>query len=287
MRRRTHDLHARNFHLKLGADTKIMGIINLTPDSFSRDGQLARRKSLPAQLQYALDFIAQGADILDVGGESTRPGAKPVSAKEESRRIIPLIKALAVQSRVPISVDTYKMDVAQAALDAGASIINNIMAIKATKPFLKMVRDYDAALVLMHMRGTPQTMQRKTKYKDVVVDVIAELNIVLEKCLEIGIKRDKIIIDPGIGFAKTPEQNLLLLNRLHEFQALRCPVLLGTSRKSFIGHVLNKDVRNRLMGSAATVSVGICNGAHMVRVHDVNAMKEVARVTDAIVNAYA
>ena len=290
MNRQPFYLHARDTVLSLGHETRIMGIVNLTPDSFSGDGQLKGPKGknhTAACLRYARKLIREGADILDVGGESTRPGARGVSSGEETRRVIGVLKALIPQTQVPVSIDTYKIDVAQRALDAGVSIVNNIRATQSSRAFLKMVRDYRASIVIMHMRGVPATMQTHTYYKNLIGEIIKELKISIEKCLEIGIKKDRIIVDPGIGFAKTFEQNFALINHLDDLHILRCPILLGTSRKSFIGDLLHTDVHSRLMGTAATVTAGILRGAHIVRVHDVKALKETARVTDAILNAQA
>jgi dihydropteroate synthase len=281
MNRSIFQLYARQTVLSLGHTTRIMGIINCTPDSFSGDGQ-----TVPAAaLRLAGKFIREGADILDIGGESTRPGAARVGLKEEISRVIPVIEALARKGKVPISVDTSKMEVARHALDAGASIINNVRGTQVSVGFLKMVREYNAAIVLMHMRGTPITMQSHATYKNVVRDVIAELKISVEKCLGVGIKKERIILDPGIGFAKTAQHNLALINHLDQLHVLGCPVLLGTSRKSFIGQLLHKDAADRLIGTAATVVAGVMRGAHIVRVHDVKAIKETLKITDAILNA--
>lgn len=263
-----------------------MGVMNLTPDSFSDDGRLRLPKQArdpAAHVRFAQKLIREGADIIDIGGESSRPGAKPVPAQEEIRRIIPTIALLARRSSVPVSVDTYKPLVAKAALDAGARIINNIMGTKPDKRLLAMVRDRGATLVLMHMRGSPRTMRSKTRYKDVVADTIKELRKSIGICLEMGIKKDRIIIDPGIGFAKTAGQNLEVLDRLDEFKVLKCPILVGTSRKSFIGHVLGDGPDARLWGTAATVALAIARGVDIVRVHDVGIMKQVSAMTDAIV----
>ncbi len=281
MSRIYYDLCARDTHLTLGHATRIMGIVNGSPDSFSGDG----KRGIDACLRYARKLIAEGADILDIGGESTRPGAVSVPLKEEIRRVIPVIDVLARKIKTPISVDTSKLEVARRALDAGASIVNNIRGTQINTSFLKMVRDYKAAIVLMHMRGTPATMQSKPKYKDVVGEVIEELQISVEKCLAIGIKKDRIIVDPGIGFSKSVDQNLTLINHLNRVNILHCPILLGTSRKSFIGQILQNDVGQRLMGTAATVTAGVMRGAHIVRVHDVKAIKETLQITDAILNA--
>ena len=290
MKRRLFALHARDTVLTLGHETRIMGIVNLTPDSFSEDGQLGTPKgkiNIDACLRYARKLIREGADILDIGGESTRPGAPRISSREEIRRVINVLKALIPQVKIPVSIDTYKIEVARQALDCGVSIVNNIRGTQADRAFLRMVRDYKACIVLMHMRGVPADMQTRARYKNLIGEVIKELKISIEKCLEIGIKKDRIIVDPGIGFAKTAEHNFALINRLDELNCLHCPILLGTSRKSFIGQVLQKDVHHRLMGTAATVVAGIMGGAHIVRVHDVKAIKETLRVTDAILNAHA
>jgi len=281
MNRIHYDLYARDFVIGLGHTTKIMGIVNCTPDSFSGDGKLGA-----ACLRHARKLIREGADIIDIGGESTRPGALKVSLQEEIGRVIPVIDALARKAKVPISVDTSKLEVARRALDAGASIVNNVMATRASTGFLKMVRDHNAAIVIMHMRGTPASMQSKARYRDVVSEVIEELKISVEKCLEIGIKKERVIVDPGIGFAKDLGHNLALIGHLSRFNILHRPILLGTSRKSFIGRILKEDAGGRLMGTAATVVMGTANGAHIVRVHDVKAIKETLRVTDAILSSH-
>ncbi len=283
--RQKFTVHPRNFRLTLGEETRIMGIINVTPDSFSQDGCITNRRDYTKNaVMLARRFIRQGADILDIGGESTRPGSRRISVKEEIRRIIPAVDILSKNIKIPISVDTYKPTVAKYALDAGASMINTIKGVKPEKSLLKMIKHYDAAIVLMHIHGTPRTMQRKIVYKNLVREIYDELKNSIEICLEIGIKSDKIIIDPGIGFGKACEHNLEILNRLEEFKALQYPILIGTSRKSFIGKVLGKDFRHRLFGTAATVCSGILKGAHMIRVHDVKDIKDTVKMTDAIIN---
>ncbi len=263
-----------------------MGVVNLTPDSFSRDGRLAGGIAPSSHVRFAKQLIAQGADIIDLGAESTRPGAQGISVKEELDRLMPTLVKLAKTVKVPISIDTYKSQVAREALDAGASIVNNIMGTRVeNKSLFKMVRDYQAGIVLMHIRGNPRNMQKNIFYKNLLKEIIQELEISIEKCLEIGIKKDRIIIDPGLGFAKTTQQNLEILRNLYRLHVLGCPVLIGPSRKSFIGYVLSKDVCQRLMGTAAAVSLGIGAGAHMVRVHDVAAIKDVVLVSDAIISA--
>ncbi|MBF0521794.1 MAG: dihydropteroate synthase [Candidatus Omnitrophica bacterium] len=283
--RKAYTLHAGGYQLQLGAQTKIMGILNLTPDSFSGDGLLKNNRDLHDRaVRQAHKLIQDGADILDIGGESTRPGAKQISANEEIARVIPTISCLAKKIKIPISIDTYKPQVAQKALEAGATIVNNIMGTNPQTKLLKMVKNYDATIVLMHIKGTPRTMQKNIFYKNCVQEIVETLQKSLEKCLEIGIKKDRIIIDPGIGFGKTVEHNLEILNRLQAFKILHQPLLIGTSRKAFIGKILNKDTSDRLIGTIASVCAGIINGAHLVRIHDVAALKEAITVTDAIIN---
>ncbi len=288
--RQKYILDTGRFRIPLGDSTKIMGIVNVTPDSFSQDGclsQLSKASGNPSEkaVRQGMKMIRQGADILDIGGESSRPGSKRVSAKEELARVIPAITQLAKKVNIPISIDTYKTSVAKNALDAGACIVNNIKGAQPERSLLKMVRNYNAAIVLMHMQGMPQTMQKNIVYRNVFEDILKRIQISVENCLEIGIKSDRIIIDPGIGFGKTCEHNLLILKHLDRFKRLNLPILIGTSRKSFIGQVLNKDVRHRLWGTAATVSASIINGAHIVRVHDVKEIKDTVTMTDAIINS--
>jgi dihydropteroate synthase len=282
--RPAHLLKACGHKLVLKDRTLLMAIVNLTPDSFSGDGRLSKANTPLNHIRLIKSLIEDGADIIDLGAESTRPGAKPVSVKEESDRLIPVLTKLAKEICVPISVDTSKTKIVQAALDAGASIINNIQGTNLDHSMLKMVCNYKAAIVLMHMRGDPRTMQKKASYKNLLNEIIQELRASVEKCLEMGIKKDRIIIDPGIGFAKDAKQNLEIIKNLSQLHKLGCPVLIGPSRKSFIGHITGKDVNNRLMGTAAAVSLGIANGAQIVRVHDVKEMKDVILVTDSIIN---
>lgn len=262
--------------------TLIMGVINLTPDSFSDDGRL-KNKSTPADhLRFITKMVKDGADIIDIGAESSRPGATPITVKEEINRLIPVLKLLKGRCSVPISVDTYKPQVAKLALEAGASIINNIKGIYPSKALIKTVARFDARLVLMHMRGNPKTMQTRLVYKDLIKEINQELHTSIEFCLENGLKKDRIIIDPGIGFSKSVEGNLDILRLLKQLSVHRCPILVGVSRKSFIGDVLDRPVGKRLLGTAASVAVAIAHGANIIRVHDVSAMKEIVRMTDAI-----
>lgn len=283
--RKIFKLTAGPYTLELGKRTRVMGIVNLTPDSFSGDGCLTRsRGGVRSAVALAETMVREGADLLDLGGESTRPGSRRVCVSEEIRRVIPVVKALAQRIKIPISVDTYKTIVAQRALDAGAVIINDIMGTKKNKSLLKMVRDYDAAIVLMHIRGIPSTMQRDVVYRNLFVEIAESLQKSIENCLEIGIKSDRIIIDPGLGFGKGVEHNLQIINRLKYLSRLNQPILIGASRKSFIGKVLNQDGSGRLWGSLACVCAGILNGAHILRVHDVHQTKQIAVMTDAIIH---
>ena len=262
--------------------TLIMGVINLTPDSFSNDGRLRKEFKPSDHLRFARKLIKDGADIIDIGAESSRPGAKPISVKTELARLIPTLRLLTSHCKVPISVDTYKPEVAEEALEAGASIINNIRGLNPNKALVKCVARFNAFLVLMHMRGTPLNMQKKVLYTDLMNEMINELRASVEFCLENGIKKDRIIIDPGIGFSKTMEGNLEILRFLDKMRILGCPILIGVSRKSFIGTILNQPVGKRVMGTAASVAVAIAHGANIVRVHDVALMKEIVQMTDAI-----
>ncbi|MDA0988750.1 MAG: dihydropteroate synthase [Chloroflexi bacterium] len=259
-----------------GKRTYVMGIVNVTPDSFSGDGL---NYDVPAVLEQALRFQAEGADIIDVGGESTRPGSKPVDADEEKRRIIPAIQLLASRLDIPISVDTYKYEVAREALAAGAAMVNDVWGLKQDPALATLVAREGVPIILMHS-------QQGTSYTDLVPKVLASLQASLDRALEAGVSPDNVIIDPGLGFGKTPEHNLEILRRLREFKALDLPIMVGTSRKSTIGLVLDLPVEERLEGTAATVALAIANGADIVRVHDVKAMTRVARMSDAIVRGW-
>jgi dihydropteroate synthase len=254
--------------------TLVMGILNVTPDSFSDGG---RWLDVDRAVAHGLEMRAQGADIIDVGGESTRPGALSVGAPEEMRRVLPVIERLGGL----ISIDTSKAAVAQAALRAGARIVNDVTALGDPR-MGRVVSRSGAALILMHRKGSPRTMQKDPTYGDVVGEVMDFLRRRLKRALSAGISRDRILVDPGIGFGKRPEHNLEILRRLSEFRRLGCPVAVGTSRKSFIGHVLGRDVRERLPGTAATVTAAVLRGADLVRVHDVEEMTDVVRMSDAL-----
>ncbi len=281
--RSDYKLKCRDKLLDLGSRTCIMGILNATPDSFS-DGGLYADPALA--VAHAREMAAAGADIVDIGGESTRPGAEPLSEEEELRRIIPLIERLSGEFTVPISVDTYKSSVAKRALQAGASIVNDISGLRFSPDMAKVVADAGAAVIIMHIKGTPRDMQQNPRYDDVVAEVMSWLAEGIEIAERAGIDREQLLVDPGIGFGKTLEHNLTILNRLDEFRALGRPIVLGTSRKKFIGTVLDvAQPDRRIDGTAATVAFGIERGASVVRVHDVGRMAQVARMTDAIVKS--
>ncbi|MCD6128415.1 dihydropteroate synthase [Candidatus Bipolaricaulota bacterium] len=252
----------------------IMGILNVTPDSFSDGGRFL---SPDAAVERALAMEKEGADIIDVGGESSRPGAEPVPVEEELRRVLPVLERLRGKLRIPISIDTTKAEVAEAALRAGASIVNDISALRFDPAMASLVAKFGAGLVLMHMLGTPKTMQQAPHYEDVVTEVRDFLAERAQYAQSQGIPREAIAVDPGIGFGKTVEHNLELLRRLPELVELGFPVLVGPSRKSFIGAILGLGVEERLEGTLAACAVAVVRGADILRVHDV---KEVRRAAD-------
>ncbi|MEE2910999.1 MAG: dihydropteroate synthase [Candidatus Poribacteria bacterium] len=260
-------------------ETGIMGIINVTPDSFSDGGKYA---NVEAAVMRAKQMVADGADIIDIGGESSRPGAEPISANEECRRVVPVVQALAEQFQIPISVDTYKAEVAYEALSAGACVINDITALHGDPNMCQILADAQAGVILMHMQGVPATMQKAPTYQNVVVEVHAWLTEVASQAVDRGIDSSRIMIDPGIGFGKTLDHNLEILRHLMQFRGIGYPLLVGVSRKKFIGQILDLPVHQREEGTAATVAWSIINGANVVRVHDVAKMKQVAQVIDAI-----
>lgn len=269
--------------LTLGNKTLIMGILNVTPDSFS-DGGLFY--SPQKAVEQGLQMAAQSADIIDIGGESTRPGARSVTAAVELKRVLPVIESLVKQVKIPISIDTKKAQVAREAIAAGAEIVNDISALNGDKKMAETIKKTGAAVVLMHMRGAPQNMQKgNLAYADIMGEIIAYLKKSSEKALKAGIERDCLVIDPGIGFGKTREDNYKIIKNLYELKGLGMPVMVGTSRKSFIGKVTGGEPGERIEGTAATVAASIMNGGHIVRVHDVAAMKKVVAIADAIVHA--
>lgn len=265
--------------MEFGAHVYLMGVLNVTPDSFSDGG---RHFATDTAIEAGLRMIGEGADIIDVGGESTRPGSEGVPAEEELRRVIPVIEELRRRSPVPISIDTQKAAVAEAALRAGANMINDVSALRDPRMGQVAARS-GVPLVLMHMRGEPRTMQQgEIVYDDVVAEVAEFLSQAIERAVSCGVSRERIIVDPGIGFGKTVEHNLELIDRLGELKRLGHPVLVGPSRKSFIGKILDRPPGERLFGTAAAVAAAVLRGADIVRVHDVCEMQQVARVALAV-----
>jgi dihydropteroate synthase len=266
--------------LGLGKRTLIMGVVNVTPDSFSDGGLYADPERAIA---HALALAEEGADIIDIGGESTRPGAAPVPVEVELERVIPVIKGLSKEVKLPISIDTYKAAVAEAALEAGAAMVNDISALRFDPRMSEVLRGCEAPVVLMHMQGEPRTMQENPRYDDVVGEVGAFLRERVAAAVEAGIAPERLILDPGIGFGKTVAHNLEILRRLDELKALGRPILIGPSRKSFIGQLSGAPVGERLPGTIAAVVLGIARGADIVRVHDVRAVKQAVILADAII----
>lgn len=286
-------LQVGSFSFDWGSRTYLMGILNVTPDSFSGDGIIAKGEVVTAAVNQAREFILHGADILDVGGESTRPGSEPVNAEEEMERVIPVIEELRKNfPQVLISIDTYKAKVADAAIRAGANIINDVWGFRADSELASVAAKYKAPVILMHNRSNPASVEVREKlggtyigaeYDDLIEDVKRELLASVEIAVKAGVEERLIMLDPGIGFGKKREHNLELINRLGEIRSLGYPILLGTSRKSFIGFTLDLPPDQRVEGTAATVAVGITRGADIIRVHDVKEMARVAKMTDAIV----
>lgn len=281
--RKQHILKTSKRKIVLGDRTLIMGVLNVTPDSFS-DGNcfFDCRKAVERGLQMA----EEGADIIDIGGESSRPGASPVTARQEIARIVPVVESLSGSLKIPVSADTTKSQVAQKALEAGAEIINDISALTGDKKMAAVVRKANAALVLMHMRGKPENMQTgDLAYDNLMEEIAGFLKSRCTKALAAGIERERLVIDPGIGFGKTYEDNCKIIFRLEELKTLGLPIMIGTSRKAFIAKVTGGNPSERMEGTAATVALSIMNGCHIVRVHDVASMKKVAAMADAIVHA--
>lgn len=282
MNRARFTIRCGDHTLELGRRSLLMGTINVTPDSFSEGGSFFQTDQAIKQGEC---LASEGADIVDVGGESTRPFSGPVDAQEELRRVIPVISELAQRTSIPISIDTCKAQVARAALDAGATIINDISALRFDPEMVQVAATAKVPLILMHMQGTPGTMQIDPHYGSLLSEIIAFLEKRIQYACIAGVPRDQIIVDPGIGFGKTVNHNLLLIKHLDVFATLGQPILLGTSRKSFIGAVLDKEVTEREPGTWATVCACIIKGAHIVRVHEVATCRQIADMIDAIINA--
>jgi len=273
--------------LPVGRRTLVMGVLNVTPDSFSGDGLFTGPDWLERVVHTGQQMVQEGADLLDVGGESTRPGADPVPLEEELRRVVPAVEALRKAVNVPISVDTTKAEVARQALRAGADLVNDISALRWDPDMVKVVAEAGCGVVLMHMKGTPKDMQRDPRYHNVVAEVRVFLEERLRWAEKHGIAREHVLLDPGFGFGKRPEHNLELVRHLRTFRELGCPVLLGASRKSTIGVLLGGlPPAKRVEGTAAVVALAVAYGVDVVRVHDVRAMVRVVRVADALVRGW-
>jgi dihydropteroate synthase len=286
IQKKTFHLKLRSGSLRLGERTLVMGVLNVTPDSFSDGGEFFDVKRA---VGHALAMQRDGADIIDIGAESTRPGSVGISKAEELRRLLPVLQALRGKLKIPISVDTQKSAVAELALEAGAEIVNDISGLRTDPQLARLAAGYGAPLILMHMRGTPNTMQKGPFTRHVMRDVISGLRESVATAKKFGVKRSQIVIDPGIGFGKSYSQNYELLAKLPEFARLGYPIMVGTSRKGFLGATLAKNgqsalAQERVFATAATVAASILNGAHIVRVHDVAEMAQVACVADAVLN---
>lgn len=262
----------------------VMGVLNVTPDSFSDGGRFA---TVGEAIEAALQMVLDGVDIIDVGGESSRPGAKPISVEEELRRILPVVRGIRKRSEIPLSIDTTKADVARAALEVGTDVINDISALRGDQAMPEVVAESDALLVLMHMKGAPQSMQTNPAYEDVVEEVFGFLHERIRVAEAEGIPRDRLWIDPGIGFGKRIDHNVALLRNLNRFTRLGLPILVGLSRKSFLGRLLELPVEERLEGTLAANAVAIARGAEIIRVHDVKEGRRTADVAYSLRRAHA
>jgi dihydropteroate synthase len=276
--RKRYLLHLRDRELELGSRTLIMGILNVTPDSFSDGGHFLEAS---VAVNRAWQIAEEGADLLDIGGESSRPGSAGVGADEEMSRVLPVLERLSGKYPLPISIDTSKAAVARAALERGAALVNDITGLRDDSAVAAEAASFGAALILMHMRGTPATMQTLPPSPDILREIELWAEEAVARARSSGVSSNAIILDPGIGFGKTVDQNLEILRSLNRLAAAGFPILVGTSRKSFIGTLLNNAEADRIWGTGATVALSIASGAHIVRVHDVAAMRDVARVADA------
>jgi dihydropteroate synthase len=274
-----YTLRCRNRTLILGKRTLLMGVLNVTPDSFSDAGLFFDKEKAIA---HGIRMVEEGADIIDIGGESTRPGSKPLELKEELRRVIPVIESLSKEVGVPISIDTYKSAVAQRAIEAGAQIINDISALKFDPSLAQVAAKEKTPLVLMHIRGTPETMQKDIRYESLFSEILQSLKDSIRTAESAGVDPRQIIVDPGIGFGKNVGDNLLIIKNLYEFRILGKPILLGTSRKTFIGKILSTEAGDRLEGTISSIAIGVLNGAHIIRSHDVFQTRKAIAVADAI-----
>ena len=286
---RTYHLHFGRHNLTLGEHTRIMGVLNVTPDSFSDGGKFFTFDDAVTQ---GLKLFEDGADILDIGGESTRPFSETISAEEEIDRVVPVIEEIAKHVSIPISIDTTKAVVARRALEAGAAMINDVSALRHDQQMADVAIEYEAPIVLMHMLGSPKTMQLSPTYSDLIGEIRTFLEKAVEHAVNKGIVKSKIIIDPGIGFGKTVHHNLLLIKHLHQFETLDVPIMIGPSRKAFIRQILKddgaKDIKADLpvveTGTQAAIAAAALNGAHLIRVHDVASTRATLKIVDAIKN---
>ncbi|OLS25784.1 MAG: Dihydropteroate synthase [Candidatus Heimdallarchaeota archaeon LC_2] len=272
--------------------TYVMGIVNITHDSFSGDGVF--KKPLTDIIKQVKQFVSWGADIIDIGGESTRPGSTLISTDDELNRVIPVIKAIKAEINVPISIDTYKSKVAREALNAGANWVNDVWGLRMDPNMADVVAEASCPIIIMHNRSKPKDVSQQdqlggryvdVEYDNLIEEIQEDLLVSINLALSKGVDKNNIIIDPGIGFGKTVEQNLQIINNLNKFQSMGFPILLGSSRKSFIGYTLDLSPNERIEGTAASISIGIQNGANIVRVHDVKFMSRIARMTDAIIRS--
>ncbi len=270
---------ARDKQLELGDKTRLMGIINMTPDSFSDGGVF---NSPESAIERCLYLVEAGADIIDIGGESSRPGSRSVTASEEMERVLPLLESIRPETSALISIDTCKSEVAEAALEAGADIINDISALRHSPGMAETISRWNAGVILMQMRGEPSSMHLMEPSHDIISEVIEDLKYSIDKAVGLNVPRDRIIVDPGIGFGKNHTENLELLNRLPLLEELALPLMIGTSRKRFIGAILDKPVSERIYGTIASSVIAIMKGVHILRVHDIAEVKEAAEVSDAI-----
>ena len=274
-------LGLRNYQRAKRTRTQIMGIINVTPDSFSGDGLLAKGMGLSEIIKSAEDLVNHGADIIDVGGVSSRPGARAISEKEEYKRTIPVVEGLSKSIKAPISIDTYRPEIARVALQSGASIVNDITGLRNPR-MIKLVAKTEARIIIMHMKGMPWNMQKNPEYKSLIDEIIEYLDTAIKRAIDAGINKERMIVDPGIGFGKTVKHNLEILGSLQELKILGCPILVGPSRKSFIGKILKLPPQERLIGTLASLAAAVINGADIVRVHDVKYAAQAVKIADAI-----
>ena len=272
-------IEIKNQKLDFSQRTYLMGVLNVTPDSFYDGGKFFDKKEA---IKQGIKMAEEGADIIDIGGESTRPGSESISVEDELSRVIPVMEGLVKEVDVPLSIDTYKSEVAKKALEAGASMVNDISALRFDPRMKNVIKDYEVPVVLMHIKGTPKDMQKNPHYDDLMGEITGYLSEAINVAEESGIDENKIIIDPGIGFGKRLEDNLEIIKKLSDLKSLGKPILVGVSRKSFIGKILELQENERLEGSLAALAVAIVNGANIIRVHDVKESKRVARIVDSI-----